>query len=370
MVYENIITTSADLLSLVTEAKYRDAIALDTEFVWERTYYPQLGLIQLALSDEECYLIDPLAIDDLRPLGELLSTTKVVKIFHDAPQDLAILAKATNSIPCNIFDTRMAAGFAGLPATLSLANLIGQLLDIKLDKSSTRTNWLQRPLSPQQLLYAAEDVRYLRAIRVVLLARITTPSVKKWLNEELAILDNPQTYDFFNPKLRYKKIKGLNKLNSNQRSLLKELYIWRENHARQKNRPRGHIVQDAALLEMAIKEPQTTEELKKSSLSAKAVNRYAGELLTIMTQDRSEEKREQPHYSKTHKMSKREREALTALDKYSRLKSEALGIDHALVANQAELKKLAKTIAAGSPPERDSRLAEGWRREFINDFIA
>ena len=136
-----LIQNEAELEILVSRAKKTDAVALDTEFVWERTYYPQLGLIQIALSDEDCFLIDPLAIKNLQALGQLLSDRGVVKIFHDAPQDLAILQRATGATPQNIFDTRLAAGFASLPATLSLGNLVKELLDIDLAKDETRTNW-------------------------------------------------------------------------------------------------------------------------------------------------------------------------------------------------------------------------------------
>jgi len=173
------------LNDLVEKARSTDAVAIDTEFVWTRTYLPQLGLIQLALSDEDCYLIDPLAIDDLSAFGKLLADQRVIKIFHDAPQDLAILHAATGHIPKNIFDTRLAAGFAGLPATFSLGNLIRNLLDISLAKTETRTNWLRRPLDKKQVNYALDDVRYLRAARVILVNRIIGPEIKSWLQEEL-----------------------------------------------------------------------------------------------------------------------------------------------------------------------------------------
>ncbi len=107
-----LIQNEADLKSLVHQARKTDAVALDTEFVWERTYYPQLGLIQIALSDENCYLIDPQSIENLTPLGQLLSDRSIIKILHDAPQDLIILSRATGAIPQNIFDTRLAAGFS------------------------------------------------------------------------------------------------------------------------------------------------------------------------------------------------------------------------------------------------------------------
>ncbi len=152
------IVSSDALHALVEKARSTDAVAIDTEFVWNRTYLPRLGLIQLALSDEDCHLIDPLALDDLSPLGELLADQQVIKILHDAPQDLAILHHETGHVPKNIFDTRLAAGFAGLPATLSLGNLINELLDINLTKTETRTNWLKRPLDEEQIQYAQDDV--------------------------------------------------------------------------------------------------------------------------------------------------------------------------------------------------------------------
>ncbi len=202
------IQNEADLDTLVHLARKTDAVALDTEFVWERTYYPQLGLIQIALSDEDCYLIDPLAIKNLQPLGKLLSDRGVIKILHDAPQDLTILQRATGATPQNIFDTRLAAGFSNLSATLSLVNLVQELLDITLSKEETRTNWLQRPLSDEQTRYALDDVRYLRAIRVVLLNRIIGPKIKSWLQEELNLLNNPASYSGPPDNERYQKIRG------------------------------------------------------------------------------------------------------------------------------------------------------------------
>ena len=128
---KQMITTVKDLEALMARAHKTDAVAIDTEFVWKRTYYPRLGLIQVALSDEECFLIDPIALEDLSALGKLLADPDVVKIFHDAPQDLAILRAATKHDPQNIFDSRLAAGFAALGSTLSLAALIERLLEIK-----------------------------------------------------------------------------------------------------------------------------------------------------------------------------------------------------------------------------------------------
>ena len=131
------ISTEEEFTSLIDRALRTDSVGIDTEFIWERTYYPRLGLIQLALSDEDCHLIDPLALEDLTPLGRLLGDFSVIKILHDAPQDLTILSRVTGVIPQNIFDTRIAAGFSGLSSTTSLVRLLHDLLEIDLPKTET-----------------------------------------------------------------------------------------------------------------------------------------------------------------------------------------------------------------------------------------
>ena len=197
------ITSTREFNILIERACTTDCVGLDTEFIWERTYYPKLGLIQLALSDEECFLIDPLAIRDLTPLGRLLNNSAVVKILHDAPQDLMILNRVSGVVPQNVFDTRVAAGFSGLSSTISLADLINILLEIDLPKTETRTNWLNRPLNSSQVDYALDDVRYLRALRVLLLARIIVPEIRKWLGQEMKLLSLPEAYKLPADDLRY-----------------------------------------------------------------------------------------------------------------------------------------------------------------------
>jgi ribonuclease D len=278
-----IIQTQADLEALVHLAGQTDSVAMDTEFVWERTYYPKLGLIQMALSDESCYLIDPLAIPTLRPLGTLLSDRGVIKILHDAPQDLAILKQATGTAPQNIFDTRLAAGFSDLPATLSLGNLVKELLDIELVKDETRTNWLQRPLSDKQVEYALNDVRYLRAVRVLLLTRIIGPKIKSWLQEELNLLNNPSTYEGPPDHDRYLRIRGCHNLSREELAILRNLTTWREGMARKLDKPRNHVINDALLLATAREKPLSLQALKENiGLSKKAFGNFGKTMVSIV----------------------------------------------------------------------------------------
>lgn len=366
-----LIQNETDLNLLVQKARQTDAVALDTEFVWERTYYPQLGLIQIALSDEECYLIDPIAIKDLSALGKLLSDRGVIKILHDAPQDLTILQQATGAIPQNIFDTRLAAGFSGLPATLSLANLIKELLDIDLAKNETRTNWVKRPLTDAQVDYALDDVRYLRAVRVLLLSGVIGPKIKSWLQEELNLLNNPANYNSTNNSERYRKIRGSNSLSRTGLAILKNLAVWRDGMAQKRDRPRGHIIKDTGLIELAKLQPKTNEELTaKTSLSDKAVSRYAKNVLAIISATLDQDNSLYPEQKQPTRLNSGEKETLKNLNGLIALKCDLLGIATSLIGNSSELKQLTKTLQSSKPQEIDQlRQTSGWRQNFLEDFF-
>jgi len=363
------ITTLKDLQELIDRAGRCDAIGLDTEFVWERTYYPRLGLIQLALSDEDCHLIDPLAIKDLSELGSLLANPNVIKIFHDAPQDLAILSRATGATPKNIFDTRLAAGFTGLSATLSLSKLIKILLDIDLDKTETRTNWLKRPLDKGQIEYALDDVRYLRAIRILLISSIIGPEIKSWLYEELELLDDPSFYMGPKDDERYLKIKAAANLDPLGLSILRELSIWREKEARNANRPRGHIVPDTVLCDIARKHLDNLELIKaETKLSSRAATHFGDKIMGAIKRGLTSKEQPGDPTRKTLRLSKKDKETLARLNQLVQVKSEVQGIDPTIIGNGQEFKYLVK-ILNKSCESKMLRQMEGWRKKFLEDFF-
>ncbi len=366
-----LIQSEAELEKLVHRARKTDAVALDTEFVWERTYYPQLGLIQMALSDEDCYLIDPLAIRNLQPLGKLLSDRGVIKLFHDAPQDLAILQRATGATPQNIFDTRLAAGFSNLPATLSLVHLVKELLDITLLKEETRTNWLQRPLTDEQTRYALDDVRYLRAVRILLLTRIIGPKIKSWLQEELNLLNNPATYSGPPDNERYLKIRGNTHLDRQGLGILKNLTTWREGMARKLDRPRGHVIKDTVLVEIARQKLVNPIDLTpKAGLSVKATTKYGKTLAAIVVTTLAQQESTYPEPHPNIRLSKSEKSSMEKLNNLIGLKCELLGIAAGLVGNVSELKRLVKTLNATQQDEPEQlRQTDGWRKHFLEDFF-
>lgn len=366
----SIIVNERELRELVDHARHSESVALDTEFVWERTYYPQLGLIQLALSDEACYLIDPLAVDDLSALGSLLADRAVVKILHDAPQDLAILSRVTKAMPANIFDTRVAAGFSGLSSTISLADLIGVLLDIDLQKTQTRTNWLNRPLDPPQIAYALDDVRYLGAVRVLLLSRIIVPEIKNWLRAELDHLSRPQSFVGIDDRERFRRVKGAGSLDRKELAVLRELAAWREQEARQLDRPRGHIISDTILLALTRDGGFSTRaELEQANLlSTKKLKRYSQTILTCIQTAHSAGPGSYPETEQPLRLSGKAKTVYDRLVGFVHLKCDMQGIDSQLIGTAAELKQLAKNLnSPGSP--LPAKLTEGWRKVFLEEFF-
>lgn len=363
------ITTQKELQALVSRALKTDSVALDTEFIWERTYYPQLGLIQIALSNDDCHLIDPTTITDLSPLGELLASPKVIKILHDAPQDLAILHKATGATPQNIFDTRLAAGFCGLSSTLSLGNLIEELLEITLLKTETRTNWLQRPLNEKQIQYALDDVRYMRAARVVLLTRVYSPEVLSYLEEELKNFHTSLSYQGVSDETRYTKVKGAGSLSIQSLAILRELASWREQKARNSDRPRGHIIPDTVLIAIARNKHTTAQDIAENSgISAKACKRYQDEIIQCVQKGLDCNKADLPDSLKAPRLTEKNKEDLEKLSKMIKLKSDTKGMDPALLGNSSDLKYFVKNL--GIPEKlKTARLNIGWRQKFLSEFL-
>lgn len=366
MEHHSFISTQHDLDALMNRAMSTDAVGIDTEFVWERTYFPQLGLIQIALSDEECFAIDPVAIKDLTSFGNLMASKTVTKILHDAPQDLTILQATTGIIANNIFDTRLAAGFAGLSSTCSLSQLIKDLLDTTLNKSETRTNWLKRPLSTEQLAYALDDVRYLRAARVILLGQIIGPKVKNWLQEELAPLSTSEPLHKVQDDKRYKKVKGINKLDREGLGIAKALCTWRETMARKLDRPRGHIIKDDVVMDIANTKPDSDTCLEETTISPKAHSKYCADILDIICTAKESDPQNFPVAQQRLQLSTTEKAAYEQLKRLITLKSDVLGIDPALLGNTNELKAYVKTIYSGKA--RQMRQTLGWRKEFLRDF--
>ncbi len=243
------VDTQTKLAELLQQLAASEWLAIDTEFIREKTYYPRLCLIQLA-SPEKLVCIDPLSIEDLSGLFDFLANPKYLKIFHAAWQDLEILYHQGNKVPAPVFDTQIAAAVLGLGDQLGYARLVEELLGVQLDKSQSRTDWSRRPLNQRQLEYAIDDVRYLRKIYPILQQRLAISGRQSWLQKSFQHLTAPAQYDP-DPYSCWKKVKGVQLLRSKQLAVLRELAAWREQQAIAKDLPRRWLVSDDVLIDMA-----------------------------------------------------------------------------------------------------------------------
>ena len=357
-----LINTPEALETLVNRALDAPCVGIDTEFVWEQTYYPRLGIVQVGFSENDCHLIDTVTLSDLSPLDTLLSSPHTVKILHDAQQDLWILRRITDAIPCNIFDTRCAAGFTGLGSTLSLGNLLRLCLNIQLPKTETRTNWLRRPLSDKQLAYALNDVRYLPALREHLLTDIQRRGRENWLAEELRQYDVAKLYDDRAPEEQYTRVKGTGRLSRRELAIVRELATWREKKARQADRPRTWIMSDNAIVQIARRKPRSPQSLKRlRGIPRSLANQYADSLLNAVQRGLAINEKNCPPISPPVRPDPLDDARLDLAMAFLRGQCLSEGIDIAMVASRTEV----KAYISSKKNATDNPLHTGWRHEFL-----
>jgi ribonuclease D len=236
------------------------ALALDTEFVRERTYFPRLGLVQVA-DGGAVYLLDPLAVEDLSPLA-LACRSSALKVVHAASEDVEVLHRALGTVPAPLFDTQVAAGLAGIGTSMSYQRLVAAVLGVELPKGETRTNWLARPLSPAQLAYAGEDVAHLLPLHQRLERDLVALGRLGWALEDSAALLDVSRLDV-DPDLAYLRVRGGGRLTRRQLGVLRALAAWRDREARRRDLPRGFVLRDEALRNLAIRQPVATEDLRR-----------------------------------------------------------------------------------------------------------
>ena len=363
------IETPPALEKMVGQLSSAPCVAVDTEFVWERTFYARLGLIQLGTQEGVCYLIDPVALPDLSSLGSILSSPDIVKILHDAPQDLMILRRATGAVPRNIFDTRLAAGFAGLSSETSLQNLLVNLLEIQLPKGHTRTDWLARPLSREQLEYAADDVRHLPRAMVLLREKARSAGIEAWLDEELELLNALSLTEEPPPRETYRRIRAAGRLQPRNLAVLRELAAWREQEARTVDLPRQHVVEDSELLSVASVCPVQTPDFEKCrDLRRRTEQRYSELLLMAVQRGLALPESEWPVTPVTPDEQKIGKDRISSVMERIRKTAEAKPVDPRLVSTKNDVLMLLHEGLSARP--ENHRLLRGWRAELLGDCLA
>jgi ribonuclease D len=335
-----------------------DAIGLDTEFERTRTYYSRPALVQI-FDGEQASLIDPLTVDDFAPLAELLQCPDVTKVMHASEGDNEVLEQLTGVVPQPVFDTQVAAAFAGRGYSLGYRKLTQTLLGEELSKDETRSDWLKRPLSDAQIAYAALDVVHLLPMYRQLHRELTELGRDGWLREEICRMQERRAADR-DPRRAYLRIRQTRRLASAGLATLRELAAWRETEARSRDLPRQMITRDASLVAIAETPPANAAELADiPELSANAVKRYARSLLGVIRQPPGDD----PPPVPTPTVERGYSPWLKALKELVNQKAQSLNIPAPLLAQARTLESLVAASAAGE--HEIPKELRGWRETVI-----
>lgn len=360
------ISTEHELSAFCARAAAFDAVAIDTEFLRERTYHPRLCLVQVA-TPEESVAIDPIALHDLAPLADLLTDASTMKVFHACAQDMEVLLQSIGVLPSPIFDTQIAAAFLGERLQISYNGLVYAFCDVSLPKSESLTDWSRRPLTPKQLEYALDDVRYLIKAYAVIVERLQEQGRLSWVMDEIRPLSERTHYEI-DKRQAYKRVKRVSSCTRRQLGIARELAAWRETLAERHNIPRKWVMSDEVLLALVKRAPRDvsgfrsirgTEQLSEDDVTAALMAVERG--LTCPA-DRL------PAVFHARKAATSDLESVTDL-MYAlvRLVSDQVGVATAMIASRDDLTDYV------THPER-SPLREGWRFELmgtrLDDLLA
>jgi len=345
------IETEQALETLCEQLRSCEWLALDTEFMRERTYYPQLCLVQIATPDVVA-CVDVLAIKSLEPLFELLKNPNIVKVMHSARQDLEMFFHLNGEVPAPIFDTQLAASFAGLPDQAGYGSVVQALLGVTLEKSHTRADWSRRPLAAAVLQYAADDVRYLCDIYIRLKQTLESQGRLTWLESENAVLMDPATYRP-DPETAWQRLHGLQRLNARQFAAAKALAAWREQQAMRSNLPRQWIFKDEVLTDLARQRPASTEALSSiRGIQDGLIRKHGDELIALITSANGGDKPAKA----PERLSAQDEALVDALMAVVRIKGSEAGVSPAQLATRRDLEQLIRG-------QQDVDVLKGWRLE-------
>jgi len=349
------VDTDTALAEVVDQLADAPAFALDTEFHRERTYFPKLALVQLSYEPDQLVLIDPLAVD-LAPMAEVLESDTTV-VIHAASQDLEVLRLATGTVPRNLFDTQIAAGFVGY-SNPSLAVLHTGLLDIALNKSDRLTDWLVRPLPEQVLAYAADDVRYLLQIHERLVAELTADERLEWALSECD-LERARGAETKDPDEAWRRVKGAGRLRGRPAAVARSVAAWRERRAAELDIPVRHVLGDLALVSIAQRPPRDAAALAKvRGVDSRALK---GDSATGLLEAVAAGQQAEPPARESKGPRRTDANlgpAVALLSSWLTQYAHELRIDTQLLATRKDIEHFVEHTGRG-------RLADGWRRDLV-----
>nr|WP_276553549.1 ribonuclease D [Shinella kummerowiae] len=357
-----IIETTAALTEACETLARSEYLTIDTEFLRETTFWPELCLVQLAGPELEV-IVDPLAKGlDLAPFFELTANTAVLKVFHAARQDIEIIFNRGNLIPHPIFDTQVAAMVCGFGDSVSYDQLVQKIKGVHIDKSSRFTDWSRRPLTDKQLEYALADVTHLRDVYLTLKQKLEEAGRSLWLTEEMAVLESRETYDL-HPDDAWRRLKMRVK-KPIELAVLQKVAAWREREARARNVPRSRILKDDTIYEIAQQQPVDAEALGRLRTIPKGWERSqsGGALLEAIGEALAIPKTDLPRLPRQNHVPEGAAAASEMLKVLLKIVSEREGVAAKIIANTDDLEKIAVEGESA-----DVAALHGWRRELFGD---
>jgi ribonuclease D len=356
-----IITTTADLAAACKRFARFDSITVDTEFMRETTYWPKLCVIQVA-SPDEAVMIDAMAPDiELDPFFKLMKNEKIMKVFHAARQDIEIVFHLGGLIPHPVFDTQVAAMVCGFGDSISYDQLVQRLTGEKIDKSSRFTDWSRRPLSERQTEYALADVTHLREVYAALALRLAEQNRTEWVREEMEVLTSPDTYQM-EPELAWKRLK-LRVRKPSELAVLQAVAAWREREAQARDVPRGRVLKDDAIYEIAAQQPTAAAALGQLRTIPRGFerSRAADDILAAVRHALDLPKDQLPKVPKHRPPTNGNGAAVDLLKVLLKMISESHGVASKIIATVDDLEAIAADDDAEVPA------LTGWRRELFGE---
>lgn len=352
------ITDSGGLAAFAETISDSDIIAIDTEFMREKTYYARLCLIQVG-TRHAVAAIDPLAIPDLGPLWRAIARPDVMKVFHAGSQDMEILYREMGLAPAPVFDTQVAATLAGQPSQVGYGQLVRAVLGIDLDKGDMYTDWAARPLTERQIEYALNDVRYLPEIYDRLCGELDKEGRLAWLAEDFERMADPQTYDVV-PEDQWRRVKRASSLDRSALAVLQSVAAWREREAQKRDLPKRWVLGDESLVEVARRAPTDGASLGAiRGLGDRAVGRFGEGILAAVRQGLAVPEEERPRLAKRRRCGKGSAQLADLMGVLVRVRAREHGVAPTLLATRDDLEKLADGEREESP------LLTGWRHTLV-----
>lgn len=358
----HVVDTQALLEGLLVRLRAAGSFAFDSEFIGELAYVPKLCLIQIATT-KEIALVDPLAAIELKPLWELLADASVEKIVHAGGQDVEPVERILGKPAAGVVDTQIAAGFARLPYPISLQRLVLSTVDVKLGKGLTFTDWQQRPLSPQQVRYAADDVRYLPAAWAELRKVVEAGGTMAWVQQECVAMCQTPLYQF-NPETSFLKVRGAGTLDGKHLGVLRELATWRDTTARQADLPPRTVLTDEILVDLARRAPLSEEKLLNIHGLPRSVRvAHSGEILAAIARGLQQRVQIELQQRKSDELPAAQfrTDCMVAA---AQTMCMSQGIDPQLAFTRSDIGDLLRALAGGADTAK-CRVMQSWRGDVV-----